>query len=74
MNRLVRGCAKQYLNDWGLKNLLKLTPDLPYIRFDQERMLRDICHNILDNAYTGGGDQLDLSFKQAYLTPEEFRG
>ncbi|MEA3187834.1 MAG: hypothetical protein QOD99_1664 [Chthoniobacter sp.] len=72
MHRFVRGCARRYLNDWGLDDLLKLTPDLPYIRFDKERALRDICDNILENAYPGGGTQLDLSFKQAFLSLNAF--
>ena len=72
MNDLVASDSKQFVSDWGLSNILKLTRDLKYILFDNERALRDICNNILDNAKSSGGSTLDLVFKQAGLTLDEY--
>lgn len=72
MTDLVASDAKQFVSDWGLSNILKLTRDLKYILFDNERALRDICDNILDNAKEGGGTTIDLAFKQAGLTKDEY--
>ena len=36
-------------------------------------MLADISSNILTNAYTGNGDQLEFVYKQANLTAKEYR-
>ena len=69
---LITTSAKQFVSDWGLTNMLKLTPDFGYIKFDKERALRDISNNILDNADPGGGDQIDLVYKQAALILDEF--
>jgi len=37
------------------------------------RFLKDISDNILDNAYVGEGNQLDLVYKQATLRPAQYR-
>lgn len=73
MARLISTCSRLWVSDWSLENLLKLVPDHDYIKFDRERALRDISDNILDNAYLGGGDQLDLVFKEAYLEFQEYQ-
>ena len=56
--------------DW-----LKITssPDFDYIRFDYNRFLKDISNNILDNAYLGEGNQLDLVYKQATLGLNQYQ-
>ncbi len=72
MQSLIVSCSKKWISDWGLGNMLRLTSDFKYVRFDKARARRDIANNILDNAYPGGGDQLDFSFKQANLAYNEY--
>ena len=72
MYRIVAHWARLGISDWCLRDILKLVPDRPYIRFDKKRALRDISSNILDNAHRYGGRHLDLVFKQACLAGREF--
>lgn len=81
MHRILISCAALHVSDWGLAPVLKPIPDwleiraskdFGYIRFDYQRFLSDISRNILDNAYLGSGDQLDLVYKQATLRPSEY--
>lgn len=82
MLRLTKTCCALYAGDWGLGPILRpmpdwletrSSPDFGYIRFDYDRLLRDISDNIIDNAYRGTGDQLDLLYKQATLQIDQFR-
>jgi hypothetical protein len=82
MVRLIKTCARLYINDWGLAPILspipgwlemKTDPARDFVTFDHERFLRDISNNILDNAYAGDGDQLDLVYKQVVLHPHEYQ-
>jgi hypothetical protein len=81
VHRMVKACSTLHVSDWGLAPVLNPIPewlryfsakDFDYIRFDYERFLNDISSNILDNAYTGNGVQLDLVYKQATLGPGEY--
>lgn len=81
MYDLIRQCARLHISDWGLGTILAATHhwqtfrsyvDHDYILFDWERLLRDLSANIVDNAYAGTGDQLDLVYKQATLEPDEY--
>ncbi len=76
--RLIKTCSRLYVSDWGLGMFLAHIPDWlqfsshplhDYIAFDPDRLLHDISSNILDNAYAGDGDQLDLIYKQAGMRP-----
>jgi hypothetical protein len=80
--RLIKTCSRLYVSDWGLGMFLARIPDWlqfrshpvhDYITFDPDRLLQDISNNILDNAYAGDGDQLDLIYKQAGLRPKEIQ-
>jgi hypothetical protein len=80
--RLIKTCARLYINDWGLMPILapipgwlelKTDPARDFVTFDHERFLRDISNNILDNAYAGDGNQLDLVYKQVVLHPHEYQ-
>jgi hypothetical protein len=82
MVQLIKTCAKLYINDWGLGAILapipgwlefKLAPHRDFITFDHHRFLRDISSNILDNAYAGDGEQLDLVYKQVALRSNEYQ-
>jgi len=82
MMRLIKTCSRLYVSDWGLGRILERIPDWlqfrshpvhDYITFDHDRFLKDISSNILDNAYTGDGVQLDLIYKQAALLPKEYQ-
>jgi len=72
MYRIVTHWARLGVSDWCLRDILKLVPERPYIRFDKKRALRDISSNILDNAHHCGGRHLDFVFKQACLAESEF--
>ena len=76
--RLIKTCARLYINDWGLRPILapipgwieaKTNPARDFITFDHERFIQDISSNILDNAYAGDGNQIDLVYKQVILHP-----
>lgn len=70
---LIQSCSRKWISDWGLDDMLRLTPSgLDYIQFDREQALRDISNNILDNAHKGGGHQLDFVFKQADIMYHEY--
>jgi hypothetical protein len=80
MMRLIKTCSRLYVSDWGLGTILERIPDWlqfrshpvhDYITFDPDRLLQGISSNILDNAYAGDGDQLDLVYKQAGMPPRE---
>ncbi|MFN2110493.1 MAG: hypothetical protein ACK2UI_12575 [Anaerolineae bacterium] len=80
--RLIKTCARLYVNDWGLRPILapipgwleaKTDPARDFITFDHERFLRDISNNILDNAYAGDGNQIDLVYKQVILHPNAYQ-
>jgi hypothetical protein len=82
MLRIVSACSALYVGDWGLAPILDPVPDwlesrsasaFDYIRFNYERLLRDISNNILDNAYLGEGNQLDLVYKQAALGSNQYQ-
>lgn len=82
MVRLIKRCSTLYVSDWGLEAILEVipawlearsSPVFDYIRFDQDRFVNDISANILDNAYPGGGSQLDLVYKQATLRPAQYQ-
>jgi hypothetical protein len=60
------------VSDWCLGNMLRLTPPYRYVRFDQERALKDISDNILDHAARGPHRDLDLAFKQCQLEYPEY--
>ena len=80
MYDLVKQCARLHTSDWGLGEILAAAHQWRAVRssvaqewilFDWERLLRDLSANILDNAYAGLGDQIDLVYKQAKLEPDE---
>jgi hypothetical protein len=73
MCKLVGTASLRIVSDWGLGNMLKLTPEYSYITFDRARALRDISDNILDNAGVGNGAKLDLVFKQANIDVDEYQ-
>jgi hypothetical protein len=82
MLRIVSTCSTLYVSDWGLAPILDPVPDwlkirsssdFDYIRFDYERFLENISNNILDNAYLGEGNQLDLVYKQATLGLNQYQ-
>ena len=73
MFRMVGMASLRTVSDWGLGDMLKLTPEYSYIKFDRERALGDISRNILDNAGVGGGTKLDLVFKQASISIQEYQ-
>lgn len=70
---MIASKARLKISDWTLYQMLKLTPGSSYIHFDRDRALRDISHNLLDNAerIEPKGD-LDLIFKQADMEPHEY--
>jgi hypothetical protein len=79
MMRLIKTCSRLYVSDWSLGIFIARIPDWlqfrshpvhDYITFDPDRLLSDISSNILDNAYAGDGDQLDLIYKQAGMPPK----
>lgn len=72
MLRTVASRSRLYVSDWCLGNMLQLSADYDYVRFDRARALTDISRNVLRNAYAGGGRQLDLAFKQANLRAHEY--
>jgi len=72
MYRVIAHWARLGVSDWCLRDILKLVPDRPYIRFDKKRALKDISRNIIDNAHRCSGRYLDLVFKQACLASGEF--
>jgi len=81
MARLAKLCSRLWLKDWGLAPILegietwrefRSLPIHDYIDFDYHRLLRDASQNILDNAYAGDGQQLDLVYQQAALRPKEY--
>jgi hypothetical protein len=83
MMRLVKACSALYVSDWTLAAILapahrwldfRAVPARDYIAFDHNRFLRELSRNILDNAYAGDGDQLDLVYKQAGLRAGEYQG
>ncbi len=70
---MIGTCSRLKISDWTLYQMLKLTPTSKYIRFDRDRALRDISHNLLDNAERiDYGGYLDLIFKQADMEPHEY--
>jgi hypothetical protein len=80
--RMVKACSTLYVSDWGLAPILnpvldwlkiRSSPDFDYIRFDYDRFLENISNNVLDNAYLGEGNQLDLVYKQATLGPNQYQ-
>jgi len=82
MLQLVKLGSVLYVSDWGLGLMLdavpgwlekRAAPVFDYIRFDYNRFFKNISDNILDNAYVGGGSQLDLVYKQATLHPPEYK-
>lgn len=82
MMRLIKSCALLYVSDWGLGMLFEQVPHWinfrsapvhDYITFDPDRLLRDISCNILDRAYAGDGDQIDLVYKDAAFRPNEYQ-
>ncbi|MBS1212668.1 MAG: hypothetical protein H6R26_1285, partial [Proteobacteria bacterium] len=72
LTRLITGCSYLYISDWGLSAILNPLPDHRYIRFDSAKFTRDVSNNILDNAHRGGGNQIDLVYKQAGLGLQEY--
>ena len=74
MSNTIRACSALHVSDWGLEHILNPIPSFDGIRFDYERFLKDVSDNIIDNAYyIGGGDQLDLAYKQACLGLNEYQ-
>ncbi len=69
---MIASCSRLWISDWCLDSILKLVPEFDYIRFDNKRALADISRNILDNANTGKGNQLEFVVKEAYLGVEEY--
>lgn len=76
MARLISNCSKRLVGDWGLRGLLvgvESVRNAGRRSLDRERVFKDISKNILDNSKTGnGGSELDLVFKQAGLTSQEY--
>ena len=77
ISRLAKSRAKLWTGDWrmgvflvGLQTCRDQAAKSP--DFDFDRLLSDISANIIDNAYSGDGDQLDLVYKQAALRPREY--
>jgi hypothetical protein len=73
MLRMLSTTSLRVVSDWGLRDMLKLTPEYSYIKFDCGRALRDISINILENAGYGSGTQLDLVYKQASMDADEYK-
>lgn len=76
MVELIHNCSQRLVSDWGLGKLLKglnSVPNSNYIKFNKEKAFVDISNNILENAWTGKGNQLDLVFKQAGLSFIEYQ-
>ncbi len=82
ISRLAKSCATLWTGDWRLGEFLvgieawrevRALPAHEHIEFDYERLLRDVSRNIIDNAYSGDGDQLDFVYKQAALRPKEYK-
>jgi hypothetical protein len=76
MVKLIENCSQKMVSDWGLGQLLiglNSVPNYNYIKFDQEKAFVDVSNNILKNAWTGKGNQLNLVFKQAGLTSAEYQ-
>ncbi len=80
MMEWIKTCSTLWVSDWSLGILFepiprwlafRSDPAHGFIAFDHARFLRDLSRNILDNAYTGGGNQLDLLYKQANMRPNE---
>ena len=84
ITNLISSRSKLFIQDWGLRRILSLPPNLNYIKFDGDRFLRDVSNNILDNAYMHLQKQeilesifkktkyIDLVFKQAGLDSETY--
>jgi len=72
MLRTIASRSRLYVSDWCLGNMLQLSADYDYVRFDRARALNDISRNLLNNAYAGGGQTLDLAFKQANFRAYEY--
>lgn len=82
ISRLAKSCAKLWTGDWRLGEFLvgieawrevRALPAHEHIEFDYSRLLRDVSRNIMDNAYSGDGSQIDFVYKQAALRPKEFK-
>lgn len=82
ISRLAKSCAKLWTGDWRMGEFLvgieawrelRASPAHEHIEFDFDRLLRDVSRNIIDNAYSGDGDQLDFVYKQAALRPREYK-
>lgn len=72
LHKAIAASARLHVSDWTLAPAFQLPPQLPHSRFDHARAMRDISANVLDNAPRGGGDVLDLAFKQSWLKPHEY--
>ena len=71
MTVLIRNASKLCVSDWGLGRMLNQFNLIKGI--DKDRLLEDLASNILDNANLGQGNQLDLVFKQANGSFEEYQ-
>jgi hypothetical protein len=81
MMEWVKTCSSLWVSDWSLGILFepiprwlafRSEPAHDFIAFDHARFLKDLSRNILDNANTGDGSQLDLLYKQANMRPNEY--
>lgn len=70
MNKMVRSVSKLAVGDWGLGYMLNNFEKV--VGIDKERFLKELSNNILDNAKLGQGNQLDLVYKQANVSWEEY--
>ena len=73
MSRFVSQICDRSVADWGLRDLLIAATGNWHAKINARRLLIDISNNILASAKPGSGTQFDLVFKQAILSPDEYR-
>lgn len=71
LSRLIAGRSRYLVSDWGLGNIVN---GLGRVReLDLDRFRSDLRANILASARRGGGQMIDMVFKQALMKPEELQ-
>ncbi|MFV1874460.1 hypothetical protein [Nioella sp.] len=69
LSRLVARRARHLVSDWGLGHILNNLDKVNDLNTD--RFLNDFAQIVLESARRGGGQYLDLCFKQAIMLPAE---
>lgn len=72
MTRFLSNVSHKVISDWGLASLLRAAANTDSSKHNVQILLHHLSENLLDNADPGKGDQIELVFKQAGLSPAEF--